>query len=141
MIKNKNQFKIALKNNNIKSIKRIYNFDNNNKINESASGVVTYLQSNAYKVKWDCLDHETWTYFDDICIENNNIIYYQYVPDYKNIDEIKEKLSTHKYNELYQVADDDKINKDFKKGLRNWKYIYKYIVMVNKIEEVKESEL
>lgn len=141
MIKNKNQFKIALKNSNIKSIKRIYNFDNNNKINEGASGVVTYLQSNAYKVKWDCLDHETWTYFDDVCIENNNIIYYQYVPDYKNIDEIKEKLSTHKYNELYQVADDDKINKDFKKGLRNWKYIYKYIVMVNKIEEVKESEL
>ena len=141
MIKNKNQFKIALKNSNVKSIKRIYNFDNNNKINEGASGVVTYLQSNAYKVKWDCLDHETWTYFDDICIENNNIIYYQYVPDYKNIDEIKEKLSTHKYNELYQVADDDKINKDFKKGLRNWKYIYKYIVMVNKIEEIKESEL
>lgn len=140
MIKNKNQFKIALKNSNIKSIKRIYNFDNNNKINESASGVVTYLQSNAYKVKWDCLDRETWTYFDDICVENNNIIYYQYVPDYKNIDEIKEKLSTHKYNELYQVADDDKINKDFKKGLRNWKYIYKYIIMVNKIEEVKESE-
>lgn len=141
MIKNKNQFKIALKNGNIKSIKRIYNVDSNNKINEGASGVITYLQSNAYKVKWDCLDRETWTYFDDICVENNNIIYYQYVPDYKNIDEIKEKLSTHKYNELYQVADDDKINNDFKKGLRNWKYIYKYIIMVNKIEEVKESEL
>lgn len=141
MIKNKNQFKMALKNSNVKSIKRIYNFDSSNKINEDASGVITYLQSNAYKVKWDCLDRETWTYFDDICVENNNIIYYQYVPDYKNIDEIKEKLSHYKYNELYQVADDDKINKDFKKGLRNWKYIYKYIIMVNKIEEVKESEL
>lgn len=141
MIKNKNQFKMALKNGNVKSIKRIYNFDSSNKINEGASGVITYLQSNAYKVKWECLDRETWTYFDDIYVEDNNIIYYQYIPDYKDVNMIKEKLSTHKYNELYQVADDDKINNDFKKGLRNWKYIYKYIVMVNKIEEVKESEL
>ena len=35
MIKNKNQFKIALKNGNIKAIKRIYNFDSSNKINDS----------------------------------------------------------------------------------------------------------
>ena len=140
MIKNKNQFKIALKNSNVKSIKRVYNMDNDNKIKEGSVGVITHVQSNAYTVKWDCLDRDAWTWFDTIEVVNNKIIYYQYIPDYINIDEIKEKLSHYKYNELYQVADDDKINNDFKKGLRNWKYIYKYIVMVNKIEEVKESD-
>lgn len=135
MIKNKNQFKIALKNGRIKAIKRIYNFDSSNKVNEGASGFITHIQSNAYKVKWDCLEKDTWTYFDNIEVIDNKIIYYDYISEYKNIDEIKEKLSTHKYNELYQVADDDKINDSYNKGYNNWKYAYKYISMINEIIE------
>lgn len=135
MIKNKNQFKIALKNGNIKSIKRIYNFDSNNKIKEGSVGVITHVQSNAYTVKWDCLEKDTWAYFDDIEVVDNKIIYYQYIPEYKNIDEIKEKLSIHKHSDLISVSEDDKINNDFKRGLRSWKYVYKYIAMINEIIE------
>lgn len=139
MIKNKNQFKIALKNGRIKAIKRIYNIDNYNKITEGSVGVITHVQSNAYTVKWDCLEKDTWTWFDNIDVVNNCIIYYQYVPDYRNIDEIKEKLSTYKYNELIEVSEDDKINNNFKKGLNNWKYAYKYIAMINEIIEREED--
>ena len=135
MIKNKNQFKIALKNGNIKAIKRIYNVNNDNKIKEGSVGVITHIQSNAYKVKWDCLEKDTWTHFDSIEVVDNKIIYYDYISEYKNIDEIKEKLSTHKYNELYQVADDDKINDSYNKGYNNWKCVYKYIAMINEIIE------
>lgn len=135
MIKNKNQFKIALKNGRIKAIKRVYNIDNDNKIKEGSVGVITHIQSNAYKVKWDCLEKDTCTWFDTIEVVDNKIIYYQYIPEHKNIDEIKEKLSTHKYNELYQIADDDKINDSYNKGYSSYKYIYKYIAMINEIIE------
>lgn len=133
MIKNKNQFKIALKNGRIKAIKRIYNMDNDNKIKQGSIGTITHLQSNAYTVKWDCLEKDTWTSFDSIEVVDNKIIYYQYIPDYKNIDEIKEKLSTHKYNNLVSVSDDNKINDSYKNGYSNWKYAYKYIIMINEI--------
>lgn len=135
MIKNKNQFKIALKNGNVKAIKRVYNVNNNNKIKEGNVGVVTYVQSNAYRLKWDCLDSETWTYFDNIDVVDNKIIYYDYIPDYKNIEEIKKLLSTRKYNELFEVSDNDKINDSYKNGYSNWKYTYKYIAMINEIIE------
>lgn len=139
MIKNKNQFKIALKNGNVKNIKRIYNFDNDNKIKEGSVGVITHVQSNAYTVKWDCLEKDTWAWFDTIEVVDNKIIYYQYIPDYYNINEIKEKLSHYKYSDLISVSDDDKINNDFKKVLRNWKYAYKYIAMINEIIESEED--
>lgn len=136
MIKNKNQFKIALKNGNIKRVKRIYNMDNDNKIKEGSIGVITHIQSNAYTVKWDCLEKDAWTWFDTIEVVDNKIIYYDYIPSYyKNIDEIKEKLLHYKYSELIKISDNDKINNDFKSGLHNWKYAYKYIVMINEIVE------
>lgn len=135
MIKNKNQFKIALKNGNVKAIKRVYNVNNDNKIKEGNVGVVTYVQSNAYKLKWDCLDSETWTYFDNIEVVDNKIIYYDYIPDYKNIEEIKKLLLTHKYSELFEVSDNDKINDSYNNGYSNWKYTYKYITMINEIIE------
>lgn len=139
MIKNKNQFKIALKNGNVKNIKRIYNFDSDNKIKEGSVGIITHIQSNAYTVKWNCLEKDTWTWFDNIDIVNNCIIYYQYVPDYYNINDVKEKLSTYKHNELIEVSEDDKINNNFKKGLNNWKYVYKYIAMINEIIESEKD--
>lgn len=135
MIKNKNQFKIALKNGRIKAIKRIYNFDSGNKIKEGAIGIVSKVQSNAYTVKWDCLEKDTWTWFDYIEVVDNKIIYYDYISEHENIDEIKEKLSTHKYSDLIGVSDNDKVNNNFKSGLRNWKYAYKYIIMINEIVE------
>lgn len=135
MIKNKNQFKIALKNGNIKAIKRIYNFDSDNKIKEGSIGVVTHIQSNAYTVKWDCLEKDAWTWFDSIDVVNNCIIYCSYIPDYYNINDIKSVLSTHKYSDLIKVSDNDKINDSYNKGYCNWKYAYKYIVMINEIVE------
>lgn len=135
MIKNKNQFKIALKNGNIKAIKRIYNFDSGNKIKEGTIGVVTHIQSNTYKLKWNCLENETWTYFDSIEVVDNKIIYYGYIPDYKDINEVKKLLSQYKYNELISVSDHDKINDSYNKGYCNWKYTYKYITMINEIIE------
>lgn len=135
MIKNKNQFKIALKNGNVKNIKRIYNFDNDNKIKEGSVGVITHIQSNAYTVKWDCLEKDTWTWYDTIDVVDNKIIYYQYIPDYYNINDIKEKLSTHKYSDLISVSDDDKINNNH----NAWKYTYKYIAMINEIIESEED--
>lgn len=135
MIKNKNQFKIALKNGNIKKVKRIYNMDNDNKIKEGSIGVITHVQSNAYTAKWECLDRDAWTWFDNIEVVDNKIIYYNYIPDYKNIDEIKEKLSHYKYSDLISVNDNDKINDNYNKGYSNWKYAYKYIVIINEIIE------
>lgn len=139
MIKNKNQFKIALKNGNIKSIKRIYNFDSNNKIKEGSVGVITHVQSNAYTVKWDCLEKDTWAYFDSIDVVDNKIIYYNYVPDYNDIEKIKEKLSHYKYGDLISVSDDDKMNDSYNKGYSNWKYAYKCIAMINEIVESEED--
>lgn len=135
MIKNKNQFKIALKNGNIKAIRRIYNMNNDNKITEGSVGVITHLQSNAYRLKWDCLEKDTWTWFDCIEVADNKIIYYDYIPDYKNINEVKKLLSQYKYNELISVSDNDKINDSYNKGYCNWKYAYKYITMINEIIE------
>lgn len=135
MIKNKNQFKIALKNGRIKGIKRIYNMDNDNKVKEGSIGIITHIQSNEYRVKWDCLEKDSCTWFDSIEVVNNKIIYYGYIPEYKNIDEIKEKLSHYKYSDLINVSDNDKVNSNYKNGYSNWKYAYKYIAMINEIIE------
>ena len=138
MINNKNQFKIALKNGNIKRVKRVYNFDSDNKIKEGSVGVITHVQSNAYTIKWDYLEKDTWTWFDNIEVVDNKIIYYDYVPDYNDIEKIKEKLSTYKYSDLISVSDDDKINNNYNKGYNTRKYAYKYIAIINEIIESED---
>ena len=131
MINNKNQFKNKLKENkNNIIIKRIYNFDKNNKIAEGSTATIEKVQSNAFTIKYDCLGKTIWVYFDNIDIKENKIIYYDYIPDYKR-EEAKAKAK--KLNiELLEVSSDDKINKN---NLSNYKYIYKYITMVNEIIE------
>lgn len=131
MINNKNQLKNKLKENkNNIIIKRIYNLDKNNKIAEGSTATIEKVQTNAFTIKYDCLDNPVWIYFDNIDIKENKIIYYNYIPDYKREEA---KAQAKKLNiKLLEVSPDDKINKN---NLSNYKYIYKYITMVNEIIE------
>ena len=58
------------------------------------------------------------------------IIYYDYIPDYKQ--EEAEKQAKIKNIELIKIEDNDKINQN---RLSNYKYIYKYIAIINEIME------
>jgi hypothetical protein len=131
MIQNKNQLKNKLKENkdNI-IIKRIYNFDKNNKIAEGSTATIEQVKTNSFTIKYDCNGREVWIYYDNIEVKDNKIIYYDYIPDYKK-EEAEEKAKTLNI-ELLEVSPDDKINKN---NSSNYKYIYKYIIMINEIIE------
>ena len=132
MINNKNQLKKALKENKNKIfITRLYNFDDNNKIKVGDNATIEKVQSNAFTVKYDAYDKEAWIYYDNIDVKDNKIIYYDYIPEHKK--EEAEKLAKIKNIELLPVADDDKINNN---KYSNYKYCYKYVIMINKIVEV-----
>ena len=131
MINNKNQLKNKLKENkNNITIKRVYNIDKNNKVQEGEVATVEKVQSNAFTVKYNCLDREAWIYYDNIEVKDNKIIYYDYIPDYKQ--EEAEKQAKIKNIELIKIDDSDKINQN---RLSNYKYVYKYISIINEIME------
>lgn len=137
MIANKNQLKNKLKENkNNIIIKRIYNLDKNNKIPEGSTATVEKVQSNAFTVKYNCLDREAWIYYDNIEIKDNKIYYYSYIDNF-NDEKVKQaEAEAKKRNiELIPVKDDDKINDSYNKGYNNYKYIYKYIIIINEIME------
>lgn len=134
MITNKNQLKNKLKENkNNIIIKRIYNLDKNNKIPEGATATIEKVQSNAFTIKYDCLEREAWIYYDNIEIKDNKIYYYSYIDDF-NAEKVKQaEAEAQKIGvELIPVSADDKINKG---RYSNYKYIYKYIVIINEIIE------
>lgn len=132
MISNKNQFKNALKTNkdNIK-IKRIYNFDKENKIPEGSIADIIKVQSNAIVVNYRDINKQPWIYFDNVEIKDNKMIYYQYIP------EDKEKIAFENAKELnveiIKLDDNEyqKINKN-----SNYNYRYKYIHIINEIIEL-----
>lgn len=131
MINNKNQLKNKLKENkNNITIKRVYNIDKNNKVQEGEVATVEKVQSNAFTIKYNCLEREAWIYYDNIEVKDNKIIYYDYIPDYKQ--EEAEKAAKEKNIELIKIDDSDKINQN---RLSNYKYIYKYISIINEIME------
>ena len=134
MINNKNQLKKALKENknNIK-IKRIYNLEKNNKIAEGTLAEVEHVQSNAFTIKYKEYNKACWIYFDNIEVKDNKIYYYSYIDNF-NMEKVKQAEEEAKKSgiELIPVAEDDKINKQ----KSNFKYIYKYIFMINEIIEV-----
>ena len=131
MITNKNQLKNKLKENkNNITIKRIYNLEKNNKIPEGSTATIEKVQSNAFTVKYNCLDREAWIYYDNIEVKDNKIIYYCYVTDY--LKETAEKEARSKNIELIPVDPDDKINKN---RCSNYNYIYKYVYIINEIIE------
>lgn len=131
MINNKNQLKNKLKENkNNITIKRVYNIDKNNKVQEGEVATVEKVQSNAFTIKYNCLEREAWIYYDNIEVKDNKIIYYDYIPDYKQ--EEAEKQAKIKNIELIKIEDNDKINQN---RLSNYKYIYKYIAIINEIME------
>lgn len=131
MINNKNQLKNKLKENkNNIIIKRVYNIDKNNKVQEGEIATVAKVQSNAFTIKYNCLEREAWIYYDNIEVKDNKIIYYDYIPDYKQ--EEAEKQAKIKNIELIKIDDSDKINQN---RLSNYKYIYKYIYIINEIME------
>ena len=132
MIENKNQLKNQLKENKNKVIiTRFYNIDKNNKIKEGEKGKIERVQTNAFTIKYDSLDREVWIYHDNIDVKDNKIIYYNYIPDYQK-EKAEEEAKT-KNVDLLPIPEDDKINKD---RYSNYKYIYKYITIINKIEVV-----
>lgn len=134
MITNKNQLKNKLQENkNNIIIKRIYNLDKNNKIPEGSTATIEKVQSNAFTIKYDCLDHEAWIYYDNIEIKDNKIYYYNYIDNFDDEKVKQAETEAKKRNiQLIPVKDDDKINKD---RCSNYNYIYKYTVIINEIIE------
>lgn len=132
MITNKNQFKNALKTNkdNIK-IKRVYNFDKDNKIPEGSLADIIHVQSNAIVVNYKDINKQPWIYFDSVEIKDNKMIYYQYIP------ENKEKITFENAKRLgidiikLDSKEYEKMNKN-----NNYNYKYKYVYMINEIIEV-----
>ena len=132
MIQNKNQFKNALKNGTIKEIKRIYNFDKNNKIPEGSTATIEHVQSNSIKLKWDCLDNPTWSYYDFLEIKNNKILYFDYVPEHR-LAEAKEIIKN-KGLDVELIPLEEKEKEKVNKG-SNQIYTYKYVIIKNEIIE------
>lgn len=133
MINNKNQFKNKLKENkdNI-IIKREYNLEELNKIPVGTVGTIEKVQSNAVLISFEngC---RPWMYFDNVDIIDNKIIYYNYIDDFdKEKAEEKKRLLESKGVEVIEITPDDKINKN---NCANYKYIYKYIYIINEIIE------
>lgn len=131
MIKNKNQLKNRIKENkeSIK-IKRIYNIAKNNKISEGSIASIEKVQTNAFTIKYDNIAKDVWIYYDNIDVEDNKIIYYGYIADYNK--EAAEKEAAEKHITLINVNPEDKINKN---NYSNYKYVYKYITIINEIIE------
>lgn len=127
MISNKNQFKKNI--NNVK-LKRIYNFDSDNKIPVGSVGEITHVQTNACRVKYDSLDKELWIHYDNIEIKDNKMYYYSYIDESRRDDAIirAQELDVN----LIPVSDDDKINNS---KYSNYKYVFKYVIIVNEIIE------
>lgn len=134
MITNKNQLKNKLQENkNSIIIKRLYNFEKDNKIPEGSTATIERVQSNAFTVKYDCLDREIWIRYDNIEIKDNKIIYYQYIDDFNTERTEREKQDLeNKGIEVLSVSLDDKINKN---RMSNYNYIYKYVYIINEIIE------
>ncbi len=138
MIKNKSQFIKALKENkeNIR-IKRIYNFEEDNKIPTDSIGEVVYLQSNACRVKYDTLDRELWVYFDSYEIKDNKMYIYSGISNF-NEERMQEELKKFKELgiELIPIGLDDKLNDSYNKGNSNYYYVYKFAYLINEIIEL-----
>ena len=139
MINNKNQLLKVLKENkeNIK-IKRIYNFDKNNKIPEGEIGFIEQVQSNAFTIKYNCLDKACWLYLSGAMsqsfeIKDNKIIYYQFITE--GHEKEAEQMAKEKNINIIKIDKTDKINKDYMKT-RNFLYTYKFVVIINEILEV-----
>ena len=132
MISNKNQFKKALKDNynNIK-IKRIYNFDKENKIPEESIADIIKVQSNAIRDNYRAINKQPWIHFDNVEIKDNKMIYYQYIPEDK--EEIAFENAKTLNVEIIKLDDNEyqKINKN-----SNYNYRYKYIYIINEIIEL-----
>ena len=132
MISNKNQFKKALKDNynNIK-IKRIYNFDKENKIPEGSIADIIKVQSNAIRVNYRDINKQPWIHFDNVEIKDNKMIYYTYIPEDKE-DIAFENAKTLNV-EIIKLDDIEyqKINKN-----SNYNCRYKYIYIINEIIEL-----
>lgn len=136
MINNKNQlFKVLKENKNKIQIKRIYNFDNDNKIPVGTIGTIEHVQSNAFTIKYPVLERVCWIYPTEhnIEIKDNKMIYYNYISE--GHEQEAEKIAIEKNIELIKIDKDDKINKDYMKT-RNFLYIYKFIHIINEIMEV-----
>lgn len=132
MINNKNQFKKALKDNynNIK-IKRIYNFDKENKIPEGSIADIIKVQSNAIRINYRDINKQPWIYFDNVEIKDNKMIYYTYIPEDK--EEIAFENAKELNVEIIKLDDNEyqKINKN-----SNYNCRYKYIYIINEIIEL-----
>lgn len=132
MINNKNQFKKALKDNynNIK-IKRIYNFDKENKIPEGSIADIIKVQSNAIRINYRDINKQPCIYFDNVEIKDNKMIYYTYIPEDK--EEIAFENAKELNVEIIKLDDNEyqKINKN-----SNYNCRYKYIYIINEIIEL-----
>lgn len=138
MINNKSQLIKKIKENkeSIK-IKRIYNFDNNNKIPVGTVGNIETVQSNAFSIKYPCLEKACWLYLNGgmaagIEIKDNKIIYYQFISEGHETE--AEQIAMQKNIDLIRITKDDKINEDYMKT-RNFLYTYKFIYIINEIVE------
>lgn len=134
MIQNKNQLKKALKENKEGIlIKRIYNLDENNKINVGDIGYIAQVQSNAFTIKYENYDRACWVYYDDDMIEikDGKMYYYNFVS--KNEKERAIEGAEKQGIELIDVLETDRVNRN-RIHMDN-KFVYKFVVMINEIIE------
>lgn len=130
MIENKNQFKKAIKENRIKEIIRVYNFDKENKIKENEKAILIASQTNCFQLKWNCLEKATYTYFDNIEIKDNKYYFYQYLSEkFEN-----NKIEYLKQNNIDIIPLEEKEYIKVNKGT-NADYKYKFTIMINEIVE------
>lgn len=132
MIKNKNQFKNALKNGTIKGIKRKYNFDSYNKIPVGTCGIIETIQTNAFTIKYNMNIPSCWVYYDNIDIIDNEIIYYNYIPE-RRLQEAQETIKN-KGLDVELIPLEEKEKEKVNKG-SNQNYTHKYIIIKNEIIE------
>lgn len=127
MIQNKNQLKQKIKENkNSITIKRVYDNTGYNKIPEGSVATIEHTQSNAFTLKWNCLEKETWCYYDSIDVKDNKIYYYQYITENSRV-----PLGV----EIIPVATNDKVNKEYGRTT-NYLYTGKYVTIINEIKEL-----
>lgn len=126
MIKNKNQFIQALKNNKIKCIIREYQTEQaSQKIKIGDVATIKKIQSNALQVHYINANCDPWIYFNNYDVIDNKLIYYGIIPE--------EKKEYFKNYNIIPLTEKEKIK--YNSG-NNYNYKYKYVMIINKIMEV-----
>lgn len=138
MIKNKNQFIKALKEDKNKiKIKRIYNLLKNNKIPEGATATIKKVNSSSIILNYDIIPTKNiYVYFDNIEVKENKIYYYCLLE--KNRLEEAKKIIKEDFNGQVKLFELSEKEKQKYNKYTNAEYTHKYINIINEIIETED---